>query len=744
MKKDHLTRAIGALFFLSLLVWAFRFIGHFPAFADTLEYVFPEKWFNVESFQKGLLPLWNPYVACGQPHLANFQSAVFYPPFWIWGLTGLANWFFFMPLAHSLWAALGFFLWMRENQAEGRVSALCAVSYGVSAMAALYWGFPTHMAAYAWVPWVFFAALRCIHKPSPAAWAGVVLCWSLQLLAGYPYFSLYTTLFLAFWVWKEKPGWKPALALGAALGAGLAMTSAHWLPFVDFLGYLRREGWQDPVYCLRWINLLTLLSPNILGIPGTQSYWGDYPNFIFGNLYLGLAPLGLLLLGFGAGGKKGGKFWSFCALAVVVWMAGVYFPLWKLLPQRFLETFEPTKAAFLFVFCALTAAGKTWTGLKEKQIFYREDAKTRRKTPFWIWVLGVLWLMDALAVPYRVLHLVEDPYRNPQVAQAAEGVKRLAGGSRLVSLRSQEKLYSTNVHDLESSMMETATTLRPNTQEVWGIPSSTGYLSIYVDGYQNLQNYIRIFYPFEGRVLDAAGAKVLVLPDRLPAFKYKLAYPQGPVYDIQNAGAMGTAWETDQVREFPDRPSVFLALLDPRAFLEDQVFTEKSREGKAVRLPPAGRTLSGDAPPSLQAQITGFFTRLTGKVLDIKPDIQGIRPGPCETMFEVNTARPGYLVFDESFAPGWRAWCDGKPESIFRAYGYWMAALVPEAGAHRVEFRYEPVAVRLGIFLSLIFGALFAAGYLEGKKFTVTPGWVRTSHVKFQSRIPRKYKSRKS
>jgi hypothetical protein len=293
-------------------------------------------------------------------------------------------------------------------------------------------------------------------------------------------------------------------------------------------------------------------------------------------------------------------------------------------------------------------------------------------------------------------------------------------------------------------MMETATTLRPNTQEVWGISSSTGYLSIYVDGYQNLQNYIRKFYPFDGRVLDAAGTKVLILPDRLPAFKYKLAYPQGPVFDIQNAGAMGTAWETGQVREFPDRPSVFMALLDPRAFLEDQVFTEKSRDGGAVRLPPAGRTLSGDTPPSLQAQITGFFTRLTGKILDIKPDIQGIRPDPCETVFEVNTARPGYLVFDESFAPGWRAWRDGKPESIFRAYGYWMAVLLPEAGAHRVEFRYEPVAVRLGIFLSLVFSIFFMVAYQEVRKIPGKAVGTKAVAVKIRSRFSRKYKSRKS
>ncbi len=740
MKNDPISKAVGAILLLSLLIWAIRFTGHFPAFADTLEYVFPEKWFNVESFRSGLLPLWNPYVACGQPHLANFQSAVFYPPFWLWGLTGLTNWFFFMALAHSLWGALGFYLWMVENKTHPTASALLGISYGTSAMAALYWGFPTHMAAYAWVPWVFWACSNYLRQPRIGAWAGVVLCWSLQLLAGYPYFTLYTTLFLGVWLLRERPNFKTVLGLGAALLAALALTCAHWLPFADFLGYLRREGWQDPVYCLRWVNFLTLFSPNVLGIPGTQGYVGDYPNFIFGNLYLGLVPLGLFLWALGPKGEGRGKFWGFSALGVGVWMLGVYFPPWKLLPKRLLETFEPTKAAFLFVFCALTAAGTALSGRIFDSNRMRPNRKTLSRQGLLIWALGIFWLMDALAVPYRVLHLVADPYRNPQVAQAAQGAKQLAGEGRIVSLRSREKLFSGDVHDIESSLLETAYTLRPNTQVVWGIPSAVGYLSIYLNGYQNLSRYTENFFPYDGRVLDAADAKVLILPDRLSAFKYKLAYPQGPVFDVQNAGAMAGAWEADQVREFDNRPSVFNALLDPRAFLENQVFTEKSTDGKAVRLPPAGRVLEGDAKPSLLDQAKGLLTQWAGKIFDLSPDLKTSRPGPCEAVFETNSPRPGYLVFDESFAPGWRAWCDGKPETIFRAYGYWMAAMIPEAGAHRIVFRYEPVAVRLGIFLSLVFAVCFGTSIFGGRKRLFLKETEKTLSLNRQAKPKRRFR----
>jgi hypothetical protein len=369
--------------------------------------------------------------------------------------------------------------------------------------------------------------------------------------------------------------------------------------------------------------------------------------------------------------------------------------------------------------------------------FLRVTAKPKNRLI--IWVLGVIWLVDALAVPYRVLNLVPDPYRNPQVAQVAQNVKQLAGEGRLLSLRSKEKIFSPQVHDFESSFLETALTLRPNTQVVWGIPSTAGYLSIYLNGYQDLKSYMEKGFPYDGRILDAAGAKVFVLPDRLPAFKYKLAYPQGPVFEIQNAGAMGTAWLAGQVREFPDRASVFEALLDPRAFLEDQVFVEKSPDGRAVRLPPAERMLLEGSVPNLQDRLSGFFTHWAGKIFDIKPDLQAVRTGPCEEVFNLQSPRPGFLVFQESFAPGWHVWVDGKPEAIFRAYGYWMAVTLPVDGAHKIVFRYEPTAVRLGLFLSLFFSMVFGAGFLGWIRRPFLPGTVKTARVQYPARSKRKH-----
>jgi hypothetical protein len=243
----------------------------------------------------------------------------------------------------------------------------------------------------------------------------------------------------------------------------------------------------------------------------------------------------------------------------------------------------------------------------------------------------------------------------------------------------------------------TAGELVPNTNVVWGLKSARGYLTIYTDGFQNLNRYLQTGFPYDGRVLDAAGVNLIIYSRALPAFKYNMNEPQGDSVWTRNAGAMAGAWKVETVREFPDRAAVFEALLDPKAFLEETVYTEKSPGGKAVCLAPTTRTLSGYAPSlweGLKAGLAGWFQKGT--------TLEGTRPSPCKAGFTVMADKGGFLVFDESYSPGWHAWVDGVPKAIFRADGLFMAVTLDAAGEHQVEFRYEPVSFRLGLFISLI------------------------------------------
>jgi hypothetical protein len=472
--------------------------------------------------------------------------------------------------------------------------------------------------------------------------------------------------------------------------AALGLTAGQWLPFLDFLGYLHRDGWGDYLYNLQWRNYWSLLQPDLLGIPGTTGYRGDYPAYIFNNFYLGLVPLGFFIWSFFSA-KSRDAFWKSAALFWLLWPAGTHFILWKVLPGSWLDRLEPAKAAFLFIFCAFTALGlflQQETDLTSKKNWFQRGA--------WLW--GLLWILDLLLIPFRVIHVIPDPYRDPQVLQTVMKAKQMTGEGREVSLRDSKQYYSASVNNLTDSFNETAQDLIPNTNVVFGLKSARGYLSIYVDGYQDFIKYLQKGYPYDGRVLDAAGVNLILFPDRLPAFKYHVYEPAGHLIFTRNAGAMSNAWETEEVRELENRPAVFEALLNPKAFLENEVYTEKSSDGKAVRLPPANRSLSGAGGGSWWDRLTIWAQGLW----EDRTSIQEKRPSPCEVQFQISSTRRGFVVFNESFAPGWRAWVDGQPEAIFRANGLGMAVLLSQAGVHQVFFRYEPTSFRLGMFVSLI------------------------------------------
>jgi hypothetical protein len=680
----------GGGYLLLLLVWAIRFNGHSLAMMDTLEYAFPEKWVNVQSFQAGQIPLWNPWNACGLPHLGNLQSAVFYPLFWPWNLTGLFDWFFWISLAHGLLAAAGFYFWMRESKVKEALAALSALGFAGSALMVQYWGFPTHLATAAWVPWIFWATSRFQKSPSLERGAWLTLFWSLDFLAGYVYFTFYAALLWAAWVfWVLKPKARQIVSYGAVALAALGVTACQWLPFLDFLKSSFRPGLLDGVYSLHLKDFWTLFSPEILGLPGTLSYRGDYADYIFDNFYLGAVPLGLWLAGWfwGRGTKFG--FWNGAGLLTLLWTAGVHSPFSFLLPARVFGWLDPAKAGFLFIFCAFTFIG-LWT----QPILDRLTQKN--KFPLFISFLGALWFLEILTIPFRVIHIIPDPYRALGMIKAAQLVKQEVGPGRIVSLHRDDLAASDPAAGPGASILDRFLGLPPNSNAVWGIPSVGGYFSVFPEGYQNIQSYLTKGFPFDGRVLDAAGADLLLTQDTLTSFKYRALAGWGPYRLNSNAGALAPLWLDYQVSEFPDRAAVFEALLKPDAFLENEIYSEKAADGRAVRLAPASRGLNYD-PPGWADRWNGFWQRLGGS------DLQADKASPCRVGAEVNLRDPGYVVLSQTFSPGWRAWVDGKPEAIFRADGFLMAVVVDQSGLHRVDFRYEPVSFRLGLFLSLFF-----------------------------------------
>jgi hypothetical protein len=67
--------------------------------------------------------------------------------------------------------------------------------------------------------------------------------------------------------------------------------------------------------------------------------------------------------------------------------------------------------------------------------------------------------------------------------------------------------------------------------------------------------------------------------------------------------------------------------------------------------------------------------------------------------FEVDLDGPGFVVSVDAWAPGWRAFVDGRPADVLRANAVFRAVTVP-AGRHVVEMLYRPRTALVGLTLS--------------------------------------------
>ena len=301
----------------------------------------PWRAWSWEILRQGHLPLWNPLSGMGAPLLANYQSALLYPPNWLYfllaaigGVPLMAWGQALLVVLHLAWAGAGMVRLTRRLGLSAVSQALSGLSFGLCGYLVARAGFLSINSAVAWLPWVLLwltphlgrqaKQKRLDGMPAAGRYALVGLSASVAmlLLAGHAQTAWYTLLlaviWAGFWGWQapsplervpqdhNRPALKSRwaglldaeLRLGAAVGLGAAVAAVQLLPTGEYLLQSQRAGALDFEFALNYStwpwHFLNLLAPDLFGNPAHGDYWG-YANYWEDAMYIGLLPFLLAL-----------------------------------------------------------------------------------------------------------------------------------------------------------------------------------------------------------------------------------------------------------------------------------------------------------------------------------------------------------------------------------------------------------------------------------------------------------------
>lgn len=261
----------------------------------------------------GGLPLWNPWVGMGAPLAANYQTALFYPPYWsylvflvIGGIELMAWSMTILVVLHLIWAGIGT-VKLLDDLGIGKLGQVVGgLAFSLSGYMVSRAGFLSINAAAAWIPWIllFSKSLTSTTKKKKYFWlTGLVL--GFQLLAGHAQIAWYSALLAGLWItfWAVRTGgreyWaiKIIYAWGKFIGAGIlgaAISAIQLIPTFEYLIQSQRAGeygYAEAMTYSFWPwRFMTLIVPDFFGNPAAGNYWG-YGNYWEDAVYLGLLPI---------------------------------------------------------------------------------------------------------------------------------------------------------------------------------------------------------------------------------------------------------------------------------------------------------------------------------------------------------------------------------------------------------------------------------------------------------------------
>ena len=154
----HKIRKALAVFLLTGLTAVYfaeaLFFNEVLSFRDLSRYFFPLRFFTTLSMKSGILPLWNPHIFCGTPHLALQQSIIFYPLSIIYYLLPFDKAFNVFLVCHIALAGIFMYLAGLRWRLRSSSSLVAAITFMFSGYVISAMNLATTLSSIVWLPMI--------------------------------------------------------------------------------------------------------------------------------------------------------------------------------------------------------------------------------------------------------------------------------------------------------------------------------------------------------------------------------------------------------------------------------------------------------------------------------------------------------------------------------------------------------------------------------------------------------------
>ena len=722
-------------------------------------YVFhPDMLYAREALRGFSLPTWDPYIGAGEPLLASQQNAILFPLNWVAVLApsfwGSLAWLAALKL---LAAGSGTLLFLRTLRLRWPAALLGAVAFGFNAYL---FDWLEHNLSNAWtvLPWLFLTATLLARDRRPRNALLLGAAFGADFLGGHPETSFMAVTAVVPWffvllAWDRASFRDDLGALAQAVGLfvgslilGSALAAIAYLPFIEMLGQstnLVRGGGNGSA---NW--LFGFVAPELWGRPDKAEIAGGPVSYIERTAYFGVIPVLFAFAGLAARRCREQIF--FVVIGLLSLGLVIYVPVYSHLVGGFpvLDRIDKFRYLGIVTFCGAVLCAY---GLQHLLV---EPSARRRVSMVLAGAVSagvpLLWV----AAHHSVLHSL---------------------GAAL------EQLPNIQREPIPRPVLQLATFLRWGLFALVGVillaigafrprlALLAGVLAIAVTGY-DLVTYDHGFHPaipasFDEVPTPAALTKIKSLGGHqrigggvefLPNLAERYQLRDARVYELpelerrtQLWGALGGSTGGDEVMNPEDGllASVF-SIRDMLSYTLTEQLLHATHPSQWRALSPQPLVENREALPrawvaygwraakGMQSALALMKAPGSTARVDMRtPAIEGVpnapgseppapeparflRDGVKTVTVSVDARRPGYLILNDTYYPGWSATVNGRSAPIHPANVAFRAVAVP-AGEDVITFHYDPASVTAGGIVSLLALLVLVGGLL------VPPLWRR-------------------